>query len=201
MNSTHHRPLSKLTRDTLVAVVSNDADLERFRTHGEYRIPVRAVGHAIAQATLHEICYLALYQTTAITDGIAGAIELWGAIAERRIGTRREIVPEQPNHPAANECYHLLRVSPIQGLERPIVAPARRRFSFIRTSRERLLAASTLDDLPIVSAAEERLWRELQTQEIDVEPHLLSGENIVMEPSILMPGDRTPYTTPLYAPA
>jgi len=177
----------KQTRDTLVAVVSNDADLERFRQRGTYRIPTRTIGRSLGRTTLDESHYLALYQTASITNGIAGAIELWGEIVERTVAPRRQILPDQPDHPAADELYHLLTVHPVEQLPQPVVALNRRRFAFLRTSRERLLAAATLDDLPVGTAAEERLWREIQGWSIDAHRHLLlPRDGVVMELSMAL---------------
>ena len=154
-------------RDTLVAVVTNDTDLQRFAEEGWYRIPARAVGRTLAADALQQTSTLALYQTGAITAGLPSAIELWGEVAQVLPKLRRELLPNEPDHPAADELYHLVRVAQVRRLERPIVSRRPRRVTFIRTTREKLLAATDINDLVIGTDAEERLWKSLENLEAE----------------------------------
>lgn len=173
---------SETTRDCLVAVVNNDLDLHRFSEGHWYRIPERAIGRSLRIEALADTTTLALYQTVSISNGMQSAIELWGEITERVLLSRREILPEEPAHPKANEQYHLLRVGLVERLDRPITAARPRRLTFLRTSRERLLHAGDLNDLVIGTPAEERLWRSLRQQDLDAERKFyMRVQGVVME--------------------
>lgn len=167
-------------RDTLVAVVTNDLDLRRFAEDGWYRIPARAVGRTIAADTLPQLTTIALYQTGAITAGPASAIELWGQITEITPQLRRQILPNEPDHPAADELYHVVRVAKTQRLERPIVCRRPRRVTFIRTNRDRLLNAVEINDLVIGSDAEERLWKSLENLQAE-RKYFMRVSDVMME--------------------
>lgn len=183
----HHATMSTLATDTivrdcLVAVVTNDADLRRFTHDRWYRVPVRAVGRAIGEDALREARTLALYQTSGIRDGLPGTIELWGDVEEMLMLPRRDIIPEEPDHPAAAELYHLLRLTHIDRFPAPIVARRPRRLTFLRTTRDRLFSAGDINDLIVGSPAEERLWRALRENGGEMERHLfMRADDLVME--------------------
>jgi hypothetical protein len=149
-------------RDCLIGVVGNDADLERFRSERWYRIPERALGRSLSIDALHETRALALYQTGAITAGLPGAIELYANVTGVERLRRGDLLSQEPDHPAADEMYRVVRIDAPQPLERPIVSRRPRRLAFIRTTREHLLHAEDINDLIIGSPAEERLWRQIR---------------------------------------
>ena len=128
--SEQHSESGYILRDCLVAVVKHNADLQRFRDEAWYRIPDRALGRSIGRVALKESNVLALYQTAGVTDGLPGAIELWGEIAGVETLPRREMLPDEPNHPAADQLYHRLRLSGVHRLEQPILSRRARRLAF-----------------------------------------------------------------------
>ncbi|MBS1912497.1 MAG: hypothetical protein JST22_10970 [Bacteroidetes bacterium] len=169
-------------RDCLVAVVRSDRDLHLLLSKGIYRIPARTLGHGLTERSLAETRTLALYQTAAITAGLPGAIELWGDIESRAVLPRRAIIPDEPNHPAADELYHVIKLASVDRLQQPIINRRSRRVIFMRTKRRLLLAASDFNELVIGSDAEERLWRMLCAREGHVERScLLRMNGVVME--------------------
>lgn len=179
MNETEHdRPV----RDCLVAVVNSDEDLQRFTGEGTYRIPARAVGRSLSRAGLYEARVLALYQTASIAAGLPSAIELWGDIEHCELLPRREIVPEQEDHPSADELYYRIRVRDSHRFDAPILSRAPRRLLFLRTTRERLYNAADINDLVVGTAEEERLWRALHERVDGAERKMLVRvEGMVME--------------------
>lgn len=156
-------------RDCLVAAVNRDADLRRFREEAWYRIPDRALGRSVARTVLEDVRTLALYQTGGIRDGLPGAIEMWGDVADVETLPRRTLIPDEPDHPSADHLYHRIRLVRIHRLEQPVISRTPRRLLFLRTTRTHLLAASDVNDLVIGSPAEERLWRELQKRRPEFE--------------------------------
>ena len=183
-------PLTCETRDCLVAVVTCDADLRRFIDEKWYRIPARAVGRSVAAETLREVRALALYQTSTITAGLPSAIELWGEIEEVRECTRREIIPSEAEHPAAEERYHLIRVDSVRRLERPVISRRPRRITFMRTSLERLLKASAVNDLVIGSKLEEQLWESLRDLDAERKYYMNVSDTVMEVDFALFNGDR-----------
>jgi hypothetical protein len=176
----NHSQGGERTRDALVAVVRQDVDLERFRSELWYRIPERVLGHAIAANTFEQTGILALYQSSSITTGLPGGIELWGEIDRVEKRSRREILPAEQEHPAAEEEYRLVRVRTVERLDRPIISRRRRRFSFLRTTRARLFAAEDINDLIVGSRVEEKLWESLKDLGAERRCFIEAG-NAVME--------------------
>jgi hypothetical protein len=188
---TQVQPSNALVRNCLIGIVTTDQNLHEFLDHGHYRIPARAIGRSLAARALEETELLALYQTQRLADGLSGAIEIYGEITERRVATRREIIPSEPNHPSANELYHLLRVEEVRHLERPIVSRRSRRFVFLRTTRERLFTAVDLNDLVLGTAAEEQLWQGLCGESVHVERRsYIRCSGMVMEVDFAVFGNR-----------
>lgn len=153
---------STLQRDCLVAVVTSDADLARFVDGGLYRIPDRSIGRLLSHASLAQTKRVALYQTGSITDGLPSVVELHGAVERVTIEQRRRIIPEEADHPSADESYHVVRVASVQRLEVPLMSHRPRRITFVRSTTERLLHARDINDLFIGTRAEEALWPSLR---------------------------------------
>lgn len=172
-------------RDCLVAVVNHDSDLLRFHNDSWYRIPDRILGRSIARNALEESSTLALYQSTAVTEGLPQSIEWWGEIDGIETVRRRELIPEEPTHPAAEELYHRIGLSNIHRLERPIVSRVPRRITFLRTTRERLLRASDINDLVIGSRTEEALWQSIRERSDEFDRRIfMEVDGTVMEVDI-----------------
>lgn len=124
----------------LVAIVPQVADLERARNEHWYRIPL-----AKAPAILG--CeYIAFYQTAA-HGAERWSVRYIAAIQAVQICRRIDLLPEQAQHPRAQERYYRFNLGPIQTL--PVVIPSQklRRVSFIISSYSQLLRASDLREL------------------------------------------------------
>ncbi len=169
-------------RDTLIAVVTDDADLLRFRDEHWYRLPDRALGRSLGKNVLREVGNLALYQTGGITEGLPGSIEFWGEVAGIDSMSRGELLPEEPDHPAADQLYHRIRLAGVHRLGRPITCRRPRRVTFMRTTFDRLLRAADLGDLIIGSESEERLADALRIRDLEVERKIyMQVKDAVME--------------------
>lgn len=160
----HVRSQTSEIPDTLVAVVTNDLDLRRFLNDHIYRIPERSVGRTLAGDALESARTLAVYQSSRITEGLPSAIEWWADIERIESVRRREIFPDEPEHPAADELYHLLHLQPPRQLASPLRSRGRRRIIFLRTTRERLLGAEDIADLPLGTLHASRLADALTTR-------------------------------------
>ncbi len=186
-----------LRRDCLVVHIATDAELQRALRDRYYRIPERVVGQAIGEEGLAEADLIALYQGENLREGLSGAIEFVASIRCRERLRRRDLIPDEPTHPRANEQYIVLRLGRCRRLPRPIVAARPRRVSFLRTTRGRIRHAVTVSDLIIGNREEERLWRRMQkgagvAREAEKERKwLVNAGGTVMEVEIaLFHGDR-----------
>lgn len=137
----------------LVAVVNNPADLLRARQAGWYRIPL---AHAPPRIGAD---FLALYQTAAFPPEERWTVRWVAAVRAYRLTTRRELIPDEADHPRADERYYRVDIGRLWPLPHPIPSRRLRRVTFIRTTLGRLLEADEINDLWLQSSARERLWQ------------------------------------------
>jgi hypothetical protein len=143
----------------LVAVVRQPRDLDIARVLGWYRIPV-----GTAPKTLR-VDWLAFYQTAAFGE------ERWSVrhaapVRGFELVRRGELLRDEPAHPRADEPYFKVQLGTMESLARPIVSARWKRFTFVYTTGDRLLAANDLTELTITSAAQrDRLWRMLRERQ------------------------------------
>jgi hypothetical protein len=124
----------------LVAVVTRPRDLERARTDGWYRVPVRHAPRGLAAD------YLAFYQTAAF------GMERWAVryvapVEAVSVARRRELLPDEPRHPRADERYYRFVIGPLWALPAPVPSRRLRRITFIPTTFGQLLHAHDVADL------------------------------------------------------
>ena len=163
----------------LVAVMSHPKDLEIAHQKGWYRIPE----HRIMPGIFFE--YIAFYFTAAFGPQ-KWAIHYYARRLGHELVTRRDLLPEEPTHPRADERYYCIQLGPLQKREPPIVSRRWRRITFIHTTWDRFQAAQEINDLfvegdPFV----DRLYHVLR--EIDLAP----------ERSVLVREAGTEYLVPL----
>lgn len=155
----------------LVAVMNNPADLRRAASEGWYRIPQRRAPRRIGAD------YLAFYQTGAFRgQPEACTITYYAPIYRYRLLTRRELLPDQPDHPRAEEFYFRIDIGPLMRLDRPVPAAKLRRVTFIRTTLERLLTATDITDLFLDDEPFQALWNALQAGRLRPLANRLVGE-------------------------
>ncbi len=147
----------------LVVVTNDPDDLARARDQGWYRIPVARAPARIAAE------YLAFYQTAAFPLEERWRIGWVAPVFGYRILTRRELIPDELEHPRANERYYRVALGPLSPLPRPIPSYRLRRITFIATTLARLRAADEINDLWLKSSAQERLWAALKQADLVAE--------------------------------
>ncbi len=146
----------------LVAVVNNQRDFERARDEHWYRIPVKRAPRQIAAE------YLALYQTAKF--GAQGRrINFYAPILRYHVATRAELIPEQPDHPRAEDQYFKLELGDFIPLPSPIDNARQPRITFITTTLERLLAARDVSELWLRAAARQKLYAAVRERGLAVE--------------------------------
>ncbi len=140
----------------LVAVLKAPRDLA-FAKAGWYRIPVDRLPRRGLQAR-----YIAFYQPRTFGPE-GGAVRYVARIVSWQILPRRELLPEEADHPRAEALYYRVGLGPLERLAPPIAPGRWRRFAFIVTHRARLFEARELRDLVHGTRWEESLWKALRS--------------------------------------
>jgi len=145
----------------LVAIMNNPRDFEIARDEGWYRVPAKRAPQSTTEAAA-----LALYFTKAFDDE-KWSIRWYGAVRGHELARRRDLFPDEPDHPRADEAYYKLQLGPLIELELPIYSLRWRRITFIETSWDRFSAAEEINDLYasgadglFVTLKEEGFWPE-----------------------------------------
>ncbi|MBV9864207.1 MAG: DUF559 domain-containing protein [Abitibacteriaceae bacterium] len=152
--------------------MNNKRDLAIAREQHWYRIPVRTAPRGI------EAQHLAFYQTKAFGEE-KWAIRYWAEVKARRIVTRAELLPEEPNHPRANKEYYKLELGELQTLSQPIISRRGRRILFIPTTLTKFQRAQEINDLFNESPLEDDLWEAFKQERIEAERQLCLAMNRV----------------------
>ncbi len=161
------------TDRVLVAIMNNRRDFAIARDKGWYRIPRRH-----APPTTTEAAALAFYFTKAFGEEEKWSIRWYAPVRGHELVRRRDLFPNEPEHPRANEMYYKIQLGPLIALEYPIHSLRWRRITFIETTWDRFTAAEEINDLYIsgadglfVTLKEEGFWpeREFPVREGDVE--------------------------------
>lgn len=146
----------------LVVVMNNPRDMLLVREQGWYRIPVKRAPAQIAADMI------AFYQTSAFPEE-KWAIRYYAPVRGYRLATRRQLLPEEPDHPRAQDLYYRVELGALQELPRPIVSARLRRITFIPTTLQRLLEAHEINDLWLDLPTTEKLWLALKAAGLEAE--------------------------------
>jgi hypothetical protein len=128
----------------LVAVMSRPRDFEIARDHGWYRVPEKKATRGVFFE------YIAFYFTSAFAEQ-KYAVHYYARRLGHELVTRRELLPDQPNHPQAKEPYYKLQLGSLRKREPPIVSLRWRRIAFLHTTWDRFEAAREINDLFVES--------------------------------------------------
>lgn len=123
----------------LVGVINRRRDLEYAR-EGWYRIPaVRMPNGVYAE-------YIAFFLSRAFGSRNGGIY----FYAERRgveLVYRRDLLPQEANHPRAGDVYYKVQLGVLVEKVPPVLNPSRRTVAFLNTTWDRFLNARQLSDL------------------------------------------------------
>jgi hypothetical protein len=147
----------------LIAYLPEPADFERVRVEGWYRIPQKHAPKGLYAE------YYAFYFGRSFGDQ-KWAIHYYARQSGYELVRRIDLLPEQPDHPRAQELYYRVALGPIQALEQPIVSLRWRRISFMHTTWDRFLGAREINDL-LLNGGEyvDRLYATLKERGIAAE--------------------------------
>ena len=143
----------------LVAVVNQARDFEIARREGWYRIPVQRAPSQVGAD------YLAFYLTGRFPPELRHRVTYYAPIRAYRLARRVTLLPDEADHPRAQESYFKIEIGPLMELERPVVSEKLRRITFISTSLEQLLSAREIRELWHKPSRRETLWRALSEEE------------------------------------
>ncbi|HEX6289983.1 MAG TPA: hypothetical protein VFZ66_12375 [Herpetosiphonaceae bacterium] len=140
---------------TLVVVVNNRRDWQRVCEEQWYRIPLSRAPHPVAAL------YLAFYLTRPLGAAV-WQVGFYAPALRYNQMTRRELLPDEPDHPRAAEQYYRVALGPVQRLAHPIPSRRLRRITFIPTTFGRLSTAADVADLWQPDDATEVLWADFR---------------------------------------
>jgi len=146
----------------LVCLLPTPRDLEIARLLGWYRIPLRTSPKVVA------VDYLAFYQPSAFGDR-GGQIEFVAQVRGHELTTRGELLKDEANHARAKEEYYKIQIGALEKLSQPITADKWKRLTFLYTTGEYLLNATTLNELVVDGDERQLLWQSLRERAENVQ--------------------------------
>jgi hypothetical protein len=148
-------------RTVLVVVLNNADDLRRAASEGWYRIPQRTAPPRVGAD------YLAFYQTGAFAGAPeAHTVSYYAATRRYRLVTRCELLPDEADHPRAQDFYFRIDLGPFLRLPAPVPAATMRRVTFVHTTLARLLEAADVRDLFVQDDPFQKLWQALRANRL-----------------------------------
>ena len=90
--------------------------------------------------------------------------------------TRSELLPDETDHPRADDYYFRIDIGPLQRLEHPVPAASMRRITFIHTTLHRLLTAKDVRELFYREDPFEKLWQTLRANRLRPMPNRIVEE-------------------------
>lgn len=154
----------------LVAFVPRPSDFAIARDQGWYRIPARH-----APKGLHAEV-LAFYFGRPFGEE-KWAVHYFADRAGHELVRRRDLLPDEPTHPRADDLYYKVQLGPLQRREQPIVSLRWRRVTFIHTTWDRFQDAVEINDLFVDGGPYvDRLYAVLKERDIHAEREYLVRE-------------------------
>lgn len=156
--------MNKNTKEklVLVAVLKKQYDLNILLTEKWYRIPV-------ANCPRLRFEYIAFYQPAGFgADG--KRIRYYAKISNYKIYKRKNLLPNEPNHPRADEYYLKFFITNIRQLASPIRNIIPRRISFGFTTLKQLKRAKNILQLYGVAPTEQIIEKNLKLAGIKAKP-------------------------------
>ncbi|MBN1966960.1 MAG: hypothetical protein JW910_20070 [Anaerolineae bacterium] len=146
----------------LVGVINRKRDLDHVRYDHWYRIPRDRMDGIHAE-------YLAFFLSRAFGEQ-NGAIHYFARRMGHELVLRRDLLPQEANHPRADRTYYKIQLGELREKLPPVRNPTRRVVTFIYTTWDRFVAAGEIADL--YSDADhfvERLTHALQRERLSPE--------------------------------
>ena len=126
----------------LITPLPRPADFARLQREGWYRIPQRHAPKGLYAE------YFAFYFGSPFGRQ-KWAIHYYAPRLGHELTTRRDLLPNEPHHPHADELYYKVQLGNIRPLIRPIISLHRRRITFLHTTWDRFQDATEINDLTL----------------------------------------------------
>lgn len=149
-------------RRVLVALMNNRRDFAIARDQHWYRIPVKSAPRNIDSK------YIAFYQTAAFGKE-KWSIRYRAEVAKMETVSRVDLLPDEPNHPRAQQKYFQFHLHELEELDQPIISRHGRRIVFIPTTLSKFNLATEINDLFHESPLEDLLWEHLKRINLSAE--------------------------------
>jgi len=159
-------------RRVLVALMNNRRDFAIARDQHWYRIPIKSAPRGIDSR------YIAFYQTVAFGEE-KWSIRHRAEVERMETVSRVDLLPDEPDHPRAQEKYFRLHLHDLEKLERPIISRSGRRIVFIPTTLSKFNLATEINDLFHESPLEDLLWKHLKRMNLFAERQFYLSVNRV----------------------
>jgi hypothetical protein len=163
----------------LVCLLPTPRDLEIARLLGWYRIPLRTAPKVVA------VDYLAFYQPSAFGER-GGQIEFVAQVRGHELTTRGELLKDEADHPRAREEYYKIQIGALEKLSQPITTDTWKRLTFLYTTGEYLLNATTLNDLVVDGDERQLLWQSLRERAENEQLYKLDLPKADIPPEVLI---------------
>jgi hypothetical protein len=147
----------------LIVLMNNPRDLKIARDAHWYRIPLK---HAPAQ--ISRARYVAFYLTSAFRKD-RWSIREYAPVLGHELTRRRDLFPDESDHPRAEDAYYKLQLGQMVALPRPITSRAGRRVVFMWATGAQFSRATEISDLIRDGGAGDALWSALKEQGIRAE--------------------------------
>jgi hypothetical protein len=144
----------------LVAVMNSPRDLAFAREQHWYRIPQQTAPKFFPPD------FVAFYCTKSF-GAQAFSVHWYAQVRGHELLTRRDLLPDEAQHPHAQEPYYKLQLGPLLELPHPIPSKRWRRLTFVLTTGERLFSAWEINDL--IPHEHDVMWRALKDAGIAAE--------------------------------
>jgi len=146
----------------LIAVMNSQRDFTFAREQRWYRIPQKTAPKFFPPD------FVAFYCTKPFGED-AYSVRWYAQVRGHELLTRRDLLPNESNHPHANEPYYKLQLGPLLELPHTIPSKRWRRLTFVLTTGERLFSAWEINDLILGPREHDLMWRALKDAGITAE--------------------------------
>ena len=124
----------------LVGVINRKRDLDTALYEHWYRVPQDRVPQGIHAE------YLAFFLSRAFKD-LNGGVHFYARRTGVELVRRRDLLPDEADHPRADRVYFKLQLGELRRKEPPVLNPTKRAVSFIYTTWDRFEQARVIADL------------------------------------------------------
>jgi hypothetical protein len=125
----------------LVGVINTKRDLGFALNDGWYRIPQSQMPKGVYQE------YIALFLSGKVFKSQSGTIAYYARRGGVELARRRDLIPKQADHARADRMYYRVAVEDVQPKVPPIRNESKRSISFIHTTWDRFVKATTIREL------------------------------------------------------